>query len=113
MLMAKFKKADEAKTLKEKTEKVFDDAKQLLFEAMKASGLDISDIADADDETIILFKRYMEIMKTAEDLAIAQAAQLDKIDMLDAIFKEVAVITADVKGIDRKIDIALKKKDKE
>ena len=113
MLMAKFKKADEAKTLKEKTEKVFDEAEQLLLEAIKASGLNISDIADADDESIILFKRYMEIMKTAEELAIAQAAQLDKIDMLDVIFKEVAVIAADVKGIDRKIDIALKKKDKE
>ena len=47
MLMAKFKKADEAKTLKEKTEKVFDEAEQLLLEAIKATGLNISDIADA------------------------------------------------------------------
>lgn len=110
--MFKFKVADENETLKEKTSKIFDDCEKLLFEAMKASGLNISDIADADDDTVILFKRYMELMKSAEDLVIAQAEQLDKINMLDTILKDVAVMSADVKMMDKKLDVLMKKDDK-
>ena len=99
----------EKETLKEKTSKIFSDCEKLLFEAMKASGLDISDIADADDDTVILFKRYMELMKSAEELAVAQAEQLDKIDMLDTILKNVAVMSADVKMMDKKLDVLAKK----
>ncbi|MBP5596216.1 MAG: hypothetical protein J6Y02_12595 [Pseudobutyrivibrio sp.] len=99
----------EKETLEEKTRKIFGDCEKLLFEAMKASGLDISDIADADDDTVILFKRYMELMKSAEELAIAQAEQLDKIDMLDTILKNVSIMSADVKMMDKKLDVLMKK----
>ena len=102
----------EKETLEEKTRKIFGDCEKLLFEAMKASGLDISDIADADDNSIILFKRYMELMKSAEELAIAQAEQLDKIDMLDTILKNVSIMSADVKMMDKKLDVLMKKDDK-
>lgn len=99
----------EKETLEEKTRKIFGDCEKLLFEAMKATGLDISDIADADDDTVILFKRYMELMKSAEELAIAQAEQLDKIDMLDTILKNVSIMSADVKMMDKKLDVLMKK----
>ena len=102
----------ENETLKEKTIKIFGDCEKLLFEAMKASGLDISDITDADDDSIILFKRYMELMKSAEELAIAQAEKLDKIDILDTVLKDVSVMSADVKMMDRKLDVLIKKDDK-
>lgn len=100
-------KETEVMTLAEKTEKVFKDCEKLLFDAMKASGLDISSIAEADDDSIILFKRYMEVLKDAEDLAIAQAAQLDKIDMIDQVFKSTASIAADLKVMDKKVDILI------
>lgn len=79
---------------------------------MKASGLNISDIADADDNTVILFKRYMKLMKSAGELAIAQAEQLDKIDILDTVLKDVSVMSADVKMMDKKLDVLMKKDDK-
>lgn len=107
--MFKFKVAEENETLKEKTSKIFDECEKLLFEAMRASGLDISDIADADDDTVILFKRYMKLMKSAEELAIAQAEKLDKIDILDTVLKDVAVMSADVKMMDKKLDVLIKK----
>lgn len=106
--MFKINKVTENETLKEKTSKIFGDCEKLLFEAMKASGLDISDIADADDDIVIMFKRYMELMKSAEDLAIAQAEQLDKINMLDTILKDVSVMSADVKMMDKKLDVLMK-----
>ena len=106
--MLKFNKVAENETLKEKTIKIFGDCEKLLLEAMKASGLNISDIADADDDMVILFKRYMELMKSAEELAIAQAEQLDKINMLDAILKDVAIMSADVKMMDKKLDVLMK-----
>ena len=99
----------EKETLAEKTRKIFGNCEKLLFEVMKATGLDISDIADADDDTVILFKRYMELMKSAEELAIAQAEQLDKIDMLDTILKNVSIMSADVKMMDKKLDVLMKK----
>lgn len=98
-------KETEVMTLAEKTEKVFKDCEHLLFDAMKSTGLDISSIADADDDTIILFKRYMGLMKDAEELAIAQAAKLDKIDMIDQVFKSTASIAADLKVMDKKVDL--------
>ena len=106
--MFKINKVTENETLKEKTSKIFGDCEKLLFEAMKASGLDISDIADADDDTVIMFKRCMELMKSAEELAIAQAEQLDKINMLDTILKDVSVMSADVKMMDKKLDVLMK-----
>lgn len=106
--MFSFKEA-EKETLKEKTSKIFSDCEKLLFEAMKASGFDISDIADADDGTVILFKRYMELLKSAEELAIAQAEQLDKINILDTVLKDVSMMSADVKMMDKKLDVLIKK----
>ena len=76
-------------TLKEKTEKVFGDCEKLLFDAMAASGLSISDIAEADSEEVALFHKYMKLMKDAEELAIDQAEQLDKIDNLEESLKEI------------------------
>ena len=109
--MLKFNEA-EKETLKEKTSKIFDECEKLLFEAMKASGLNISDIADADDNAVILFKRYMKLMKSAEDLAMAQAEQLDKIDIRDTLLKDVSVMSADVKMMYKKLDVLMKKDDK-
>lgn len=110
--MFRFNKVTENETLKEKTSRIFGDCEKLLFEAMKATGFDISDIADTDDDTVILFKRYIELMKSAEELAIAQAEQLDKINMLDTILKDVVIMSADVKMMDKKLDVLIKKDNK-
>lgn len=102
------KKSKYDESLKGKTQAVFDNAEKLLLEAIKASGLDITDIADADDDSIILFKRYMEIMRDAEELAIAQAEQLDKINALDVIIQNQARIMADIKSIECNVDILVR-----
>lgn len=106
------KKAKYDESLKGKTQAVFDNAEKLLLEAIKASGLDITDIADADDDSIILFKRYMEIMRDAEELAIAQAEQLDKINALDVIIQNQAKIMADIKSIELEVNTLVRNEKK-
>lgn len=40
----------------------------------------LSDLADADDETIKMFKSYANLMNLSKDLMLAQATMLDGID---------------------------------
>jgi hypothetical protein len=70
-------------TLKEQTEALFEDMEKLLVECLGTCGLDISSIANADDDMLILFKKYMKLVKDCEDLAVKQADMLDKISTLD------------------------------
>ena len=39
----------------------------------------ISDLADADDETVKMFKSYANLMKISKKLMVTQAESLDKI----------------------------------
>lgn len=110
MFKFNFKNEEEETTLKAKTEKIFKDIEAMLFEVMKISGLDLSDIADLDDDTVILTKRYIELINVCEDLAIAQAEKLDKLDMLDQVLQKSIETETEVKALERKIDILLKEK---
>lgn len=69
--------------LKEQTEVLFEDAEKLLFECLGACGLEISSIANTDDDMLILFKKYMRLIKDCEALAIKQAEMLDRIESID------------------------------
>lgn len=72
----------ESNTLRDQTKALFDEMESVLMSMFKTAGISITDISDVDDDTLIAFKNYIGLLKKAENLAIAQAEQLDKLDKL-------------------------------
>jgi hypothetical protein len=70
-------------TLQVMTEELFEELNQLMIDAFKKAGISFDDIADMDDETVILMKRYFSMMKKCEDLASTQAQELDRIHVIE------------------------------
>ena len=79
-------------TLRDQTKELFDEMENVLMDMLKVSGFSISDISDVDDEMLIAFKKYMGLLKKTEDLALAQASQLDKLDKLNEIISKIDII---------------------
>ena len=73
----------EERNLKVMTEELFEEVEQLIKDAMSKAGFGFEDIADMDDETIILMKRYFSLLKKCEEMAEVQAEQFDKISDID------------------------------
>ena len=73
----------EERNLKVMTKELFEELNQLMIDAFKKAGISFDDIADMDDETIILIKRYFSLMKKCEEMAEGQAEQFDKISSID------------------------------
>ena len=72
----------ENETLRDQTKALFDEMESVLMSMLKTAGVSITDISDVDDDTLIAFKNYIGLLKKTEDLAIAQAEKLDKLDKL-------------------------------
>ena len=70
-------------TLQIMTDELFEELEQLMRDAMSKAGFGFEDIADMDDETVILMKRYFSLLKKCEDLASAQAQELDRIHVIE------------------------------
>lgn len=78
--------------LRDQTKELFDEMENVLMDMLKVSGFSISDISDVDDEMLIALKKYMGLLKKTEDLALAQASQLDKLDKLNEIISKIDII---------------------
>lgn len=79
-------------TLRDQTKSLFDEMEAVLGDMLKMTGFSISDISDVDDDMLIAFKKYMGLLKKTEDLALAQASQLDKLDKLNEIIGKIDII---------------------
>lgn len=73
----------EERNLKVMTKELFKELEQLMRDAMSKAGFGFEEIADMDDETVILMKRYFSLMKKCEEMAEGQAEQFDKISSID------------------------------
>lgn len=72
----------ENETLRDQTKALFDEMESVLMDMLKMAGISITDISNVDDDVLIAFKKYIGLLKKTENLAIAQAEQLDKLDKL-------------------------------
>ena len=79
-------------TLKDKTTKLFDDLEGMLGRLMSATGFSFSDVADVDDNVVLLVRDYIKLMNECKELAVAQAGKLDELDKLDKILLKVEAI---------------------
>ena len=59
---------------------VMDGAMALLMKSLTASGINIADLGDAEDEEVLIFRDTLALYKKAENYAIAQARHCDKVE---------------------------------
>lgn len=77
-------------SLVERTNEMFKEIYEVMNVSMKAVG--IEDIMYINDESLLAFKKTVDLMKKSEAYSLEMAAKLDKID-----------------DIERKLDLLLKK----
>lgn len=68
-------------SLVERTNEMFQEIHEVMDSCMKTVG--IEDIMDIDDESMLAFKKTINLMKKSEAYSLEMAAKLDKIDRIE------------------------------
>ena len=69
--------------LREKTEELYDEALRMIVSVSKKTGLDLSTIADCDDEEIVMVRDCFKIMNMSKELAYDYANALDRLESIE------------------------------
>lgn len=68
-------------SLVERTNEMFQEIHEVMNVCMKTVG--IEDIMNIDDESLLAFKKTVDLMKKSEAYSLEMAAKLDKIDRIE------------------------------
>lgn len=68
-------------SLVERTNEMFQEIHEVMDVYMKTVG--IEDVMNIDDESLLVFKKTIDLMKKSEAYSLEMAAKLDKIDRIE------------------------------